>query len=128
MMNSSPSESLSKAECASFLQHHIRRLSLILQSHAVSQLFDETFPVEYLYLTRDLCGEERWALGAAYKGMLELLPGILEVRSKVGTAPVSEKQRKNIELALSILQHSVWRNAGRSNDTRDSHQETASKE
>ena len=33
-----------------------------------------------------------------------------------------------VEFALSILHHSVWRNAGRSNDTGDSHRKTASKQ
>ncbi len=102
-----PSEALSKAEYTHFLQHHTTRLSLVLQTRPVSQLLNRTFPTEYVYLTQDLCSEERWALCAVYKGTLRLLPQILDTRSKMGTGPVSDKQQSNIELALSVLHRSA---------------------
>ena len=124
MNKSLPSEALSKAEYTNFLQHHTRRLSFILKSHAVSRLLNKTFPAEYSYLTQHLSDEERWALSAAYDGMLKLLPEILEERSKMGTSPVSDDQQKNLELALSVLHRSVWNEARRPDEEGDNHQDT----
>jgi hypothetical protein len=128
MNNSLPSEALNQARCTNFLQHHARRLGLVLQSHTVSQLLDEAFPSEYLYLARNLSDEERWALSATYDGMLKLLPEILEARSKIGMAPVSDDQQKDLELALSVLHKSTWNQVSRSDGIRDNCRETSTGE
>jgi hypothetical protein len=46
---------------------------------------------------------------------------------KTEAKPVSDEQQKNIELTLSTPGRSVWKKVSQSDDTGDSHQETASR-
>ena len=73
---------------------------------------------------RNLSDEERWALGAAYDGVLKLLPEILAEKSKMGAALVRDDQQKNLELALSVLHRSAWNEARRSGEEGDERQDT----
>lgn len=77
-MNNLIPESSSEGDRVSFRHYHTNRLQSILKHHAVSQLLNKTFPAEYLYLTRNLCNEERQGLSAAYKTILHTLPEVLQ--------------------------------------------------
>lgn len=103
----------SEGDYAYFRHYHTSRLRFLLKNYSVSQFLNETFPVEYEYLSRSLCCDERRGLSTAYEITLLTLPGILEARARDGANRVSGGNQEEIARALSFLRRSVWDTAGR---------------